>query len=246
MGDVMIVTGGSRGIGAAIARGAARQGYAVCITYARDAQAADRVLADLHGLGARALAVRGEVEAEGFAAEVFDRAEAELGPVTALVNNAGITGRIGAFADTSVETMRAVLDVNLLGTMMLAQEAVRRWRAAEIAGRIVNLSSVAATLGAPNEYVAYAAAKAGVDAFTLGLAKEVAPFGIRVNAVAPGTTYTDIHATAGAPGRPERVVGRVPMGRIGEPDEIANAVLWLLSAEASYATGTVVRVSGGV
>lgn len=130
--------------------------------------------------------------------------------------------------------------------MLSAQEIIRRWRAHGTPGRIVNISSIAATLGAPGEYVHYAAAKAAVDAFTIGLGKEVAPYGIRINAVAPGTTYTDIHAAAGEPGRPERVVSRVPMGRIAHPQEIANAVLWLLSPEASYMTGSVVRVSGGI
>jgi len=244
--DVLIITGGSRGIGAAIARKAAAKGYAVCIAYVRDEAAASGVVADLRASGARAAAFQGDVADEGFAAKVFDFAEQELGPVTALVNNVGVTGRIGKFLDADVKTMRTVLDTNVLGTMMMAQEALRRWQAAEIPGRMVNISSVAATLGAPNEYVHYAASKAAVETFTLGLAKEVAASGIRVNAVSPGTTYTDIHATMGEPNRPQRVVARVPMARIGEPAEIADGVLWLLSAEASFTTGTVLRISGGV
>ncbi len=169
-----------------------------------------------------------------------------LGPPTAVVNNAGITGRIGNFATLPLEVLRRTIDVNLLGTMLVAQEAVRRWQAAGIAGRLVNISSIAATLGAPGEYVHYAATKAAVDALTVGLGKEVASSGIRVNAVAPGTAFTDIHAAGGDPDRPARVASRVPMGRIAQPQEIAHAVLWLLSDEASYLTATVVRVSGGV
>lgn len=244
--EVVIVTGGSRGIGAAICKAAAAAGYGVCLSYVENAAAAEAVCAAITAAGGEAIGVRGDVADPTFAARLFDAAAERLGPAVALVNNAGVTGRLAPFREASVETMRRVLDVNLLGTMVCAQEAVRRWEQAGIAGRIVNLSSIAATLGAPNEYVVYAATKAGVETFTLGLAKEVAAAGIRVNAVAPGTVYTDIHATAGEPGRPARVVSRVPMGRIGEPEEIAEAVVWLLSDRASYVTGTVLRVSGGV
>jgi NAD(P)-dependent dehydrogenase (short-subunit alcohol dehydrogenase family) len=240
--DVLVVTGGSRGIGAAITRAAHARGYAVCAGYAGDDAAAERLRAELPGV----VTVRSDVSDPGSVTALFDAAEAAFGPVTALVNNAGVTGRLGRFVDAPVATLRRVLDVNVLGTMLCAGEAVRRWGERGTAGRIVNLSSRAATLGSPGEYVHYAASKAAVETFTLGLAKEVAAQGIRVNGVAPGMIHTDIHAAAGDPGRLERVVGRVPMGRIGEPEEIASAVLWLLSDEASYVTGAVLRAGGGI
>jgi hypothetical protein len=242
----LLVTGGSRGIGAAIVRRAARQGYAVCFSYLQDGAAAGRLVSDVEANGSAVCSFRGDVAEPDFAGRFFDAAQDRFGTVTALVNNAGITGPIGAFSDVSVETMRRTIDTNLLGTMLMAREAVRRWEAAGTAGRMVNVSSIASTLGAPNEYVHYAATKAAVEALSIGLGKEVAAKGIRVNAVAPGTAYTDIHAAAGEPERPARVVSRVPMARIGEPDEIAAAVLWLLSDEASYVTATVLRVSGGL
>jgi len=244
--DVLIVTGGSRGIGAAIVRRAVERGYRVCIGYVSHRAAADALVEELGGLERGVIAVEGDVADPAFAERCFDRAEAALGPVTALVNNAGITGPIGRFTETTHQTLRRTADVNLLGTLFMAQEAVRRWERAAVPGRIVNVSSVASTLGAPNEYVHYAATKAAVEAFTIGLAKEVAASGMRINAVAPGTAYTDIHAAAGEPDRPARIVSRVPIGRIAEPGEIANAVLWLLSPEASYVTGTVLRVAGGL
>ena len=245
-GEVLLVTGGSRGIGAAIVRGAAERGYAVCFSYREDAAAAEALVQDLAAAGARVRAVQGDVADPGFAAACFDQTESAFGPVTAAVNNAGVTGQIGAFSELPLDTMRRTVDVNLIGTMLVAQEAVRRWQAAGIPGRLVNVSSIASTLGAPGEYVHYAATKAAVEALTIGLGKEVAAAGIRVNAVAPGTAYTDIHAAGGAPDRPARVVSRVPMGRIAQPEEIAKAVLWLLSDDASYVTATVLRASGGL
>jgi NAD(P)-dependent dehydrogenase (short-subunit alcohol dehydrogenase family) len=242
MRDVLVVTGGSRGIGAAVTRAAHARGYAVCAGYARDGEAADRLRAELPGV----VAVRAEVADPVSVTALFEAAEAAFGPVTALVNNAGVTGRLGRFADAPVAMLRKVLDVNVLGAMLCAQEAVRRWVDRGTPGRIVNVSSRAATLGSPGEYVHYAASKAAVETFTLGLAKEVAAQGIRVNCVAPGTIHTDIHAAAGDPTRPERVAARVPMGRAGEPEEIAAAVLWLLSAEASYVTGAVLQAGGGI
>jgi NAD(P)-dependent dehydrogenase (short-subunit alcohol dehydrogenase family) len=239
---VLVVTGGSRGIGAAVTRAAHARGHAVCVAYASDDGAADRLRGELPGV----VAVRADVAESASVSTLFDAAEAAFGPVTALVNNAGVTGTLGRFVDASVATLQRVLDVNVLGTMLCAQEAVRRWEERDTAGRIVNLSSRAATLGSPGEYVHYAASKAAVDAFTLGLAKEVAAHGIRVNGVAPGMIRTDIHAAAGDPGRLERVVGRVPMGRVGEPEEIATAVMWLLSDEASYVTGAVLQVGGAL
>ena len=243
---VLIVTGGGRGIGAEIVRRAAAKGYAVCFSYARNAETADRLRAEIEAMGHAVTAARSDVAEPDAALHIFDAAETAFGPVTDLVNNAGITGRIGAFGETEPGSMRRVIDVNLMGTMYCAREAVRRWRTRGTAGCMVNISSVAATLGAPNEYVPYAAAKAGVETMSVGLAKETAASGIRVNVVSPGTVYTDIHAAAGEPDRPTRVVARVPMGRIGEPHEIADAVLFLLSPEASFITGSILRVSGGV
>lgn len=243
---VLLVTGGGRGIGAAVVRRAARAGIATAFSYQADETAARALVSEVESAGSRALAIRQDV-AEGDAVpRLFDAAEGRLGPVSMLVNNAGITGRIGSFADASADTLRQVAQVNLLGTMFMAQEAIRRWRARDVKGRMVNISSIAATFGAPGEYVHYAATKAGVEALTIGLGKEVAPHGIRINAVAPGTVHTDIHAAAGEPDRPARVVSRIPSGRVGEPDEVAAAVLWLLSDEASYVNATVLRVSGGL
>jgi NAD(P)-dependent dehydrogenase (short-subunit alcohol dehydrogenase family) len=225
-----------------VTRAAHARGYAVCAGYASDDAAADRLRAELPGV----VAVRADVADPASVAELFDAAEAAFGPVTALVNNAGVTGRLGRFAAAPVSTLRRVLDVNVLGAMLCAQEALRRWEERGTQGRIVNVSSRAATLGSPGEYVHYAATKAAVETFTLGLAKEVAAQGIRVNCVAPGTIRTDIHAAAGDATRPERVAARVPMGRPGEPEEIAAAVLWLLSDEASYVTGAVLQAGGGL
>ncbi len=244
--SVLLITGGSRGIGAAIVRAASRKGWPVCFSYLRDREAAMRLSNEVSGAGGRITFCQGDVGDLDFAPAFFGHAERTLGlPVTGLVNNAGITGPIGRFADVSDETLRRTFDTNVLGTMRVAREAIRRWEAAGTAGRMVNISSAAATLGAPHEYVHYAATKAAVEAFTIGLGKEVAASGIRVNAVSPGSTFTDIHAAAGEPDRPARVVARVPLGRIANPDEIASAVLWLLSGEASYVTATVLRVSGG-
>lgn len=245
-GDVLLVTGGGRGIGAAIVREAATRGYAVGFSYQSDTQAAQSLVGELAAGGGRVQAVKGDVADASFASSFFDKISAEFGPVTAVVNNAGITGRLGAFSDVPTDILRRTIDVNLLGTMFMAREAIRRWQASSIPGRLVNISSVAATLGSPGEYVHYAATKGAVDTLTIGLGKEVAASGIRVNAVAPGTAYTDIHGAGGDPDRPARVVSRVPIGRIAQPEEIAKTVLWLLSDEASYVTATVLRVGGGV
>ncbi|MBK5960389.1 oxidoreductase [Rhodoplanes elegans] len=245
-GKTMILTGGTGGIGQAIARRAAADGWAIGFSYASDDAAAATLVAELEAAGARAIGIRGDIADEAQVETLFDAVEAALGPPTALVNNAGITGPIGTFLAATPAVMRRVVDVNLIGTMLCTQRAVRDWTTRSTAGAVVNISSIAAVLGAPNEYVPYAAAKAGVETFTIGLGKELGPTGIRINAVCPGTIQTGIHAKAGEPGRPARVVARVPMGRIGEPDEIATAVLWLLSDEASYVTGTVLKVAGGL
>jgi glucose 1-dehydrogenase len=201
----------------------------------------------VQAVGRQAVAVRGDVANEDEVEALFDAA-AQLGPVTGLVNNAGLTAHIGDLADTPVDVIRHVIEANLLGAVLCARRAAQVMSTARggPGGAIVNVSSSAATLGSAHEYVHYAAAKAGVDALTVGLAKELAEQGVRVNGVAPGLVRTGIHAAAGDPGRMERVVDRVPMGRVGEPDEIAPAVSWLLGPDAAYVTGAIIRVAGGL
>lgn len=239
---LLIVTGGGRGIGAAIARRAARDGWAVCVNYRADAAAAEDVAAKIAAAGGRAIALPADISREDEIRALFDDAEAAFGPVQGLVNNAGITGRNGLLADLEAETLRQVVDVNLVGPILCAREAVRRFRAAGTKGAIVSLSSVAAQTGSPGEYVHYAATKGAIESFTIGLGRELAAEGIRVNAVSPGMIRTGIHA----PGRLERVTERIPAGRPGEPEEIAEAVAWLLSGAARYTTATVLKVAGGI
>jgi len=247
MSAIMVVTGGARGIGAATARLAAERGYAVCVNYRRSREAADALVGELRGAGARAIAVRGDVGDEADVVRLFETVDAELGPVTALVNNAGTLERQRRLEDIDAARLARVLATNVVGSFLCAREAVRRMstRRGGAGGAIVNLSSMAARLGAPGEYVDYAASKGAVDTMTIGLAREVAAEGIRVNAVRPGIIYTDIHASGGEPERVERMKSTVPMGRGGEPGEVARAVLWLLSGEASFVTGAIVDVSGG-
>jgi NAD(P)-dependent dehydrogenase (short-subunit alcohol dehydrogenase family) len=241
-----IVTGGSRGIGAATARLAAERGYAVCVNYLRDAGAAGNVVAAIVAAGGRAVAVQADVAVEADVLRLFDRA-AELGTVSALVNNAGILERQTRLDEMEAERFERVLATNVIGSFLCAREAVRRMstRHGGKGGGIVNVSSMAARLGAPGEYVDYAASKGAIDTFTVGLAREVAEEGIRVNAVRPGVIRTEIHASGGEPGRVERVKSAVPLKRGGEPEEVANAILWLLSDESSYSTGAFIDVSGG-
>jgi glucose 1-dehydrogenase len=245
---VTIVTGGGRGIGAATALHLVRSGHNVVVNYRRDRSAAERVVEVAAGLGGRAVAVQADVTREDEVDGLFEAAQRELGPVTGLVNNAGATAHVGALADTPIEVVREVLEVNLLGVIMCARRGAQLMstRRGGAGGAIVNVSSAAATLGSAYEYVHYAAAKAGVDALTVGLGKELAQDGIRVNAVAPGTVRTDIHAAAGDPDRADRVATQVPLGRAGEPHDIASAIVWLLSDEASYITGAILRVAGGL
>jgi glucose 1-dehydrogenase len=244
---VTVVTGGSRGIGAATVAHLARAGHDVVVGYRSDAPAADGVVAAAVAAGVEAVAVRADVSRPGDVDALF-AAAAELGPVTGLVANAGLTAHVGDLADTPVDVVRQVIDVNLLGVVLCARRAaqVMSRRRGGAGGAIVTVSSSAATLGSAHEYVHYAAAKAGVDALTVGLAKELADDGVRVNAVAPGLVRTGIHAGAGDPGRLDRVSARVPMGRPGEPDEIAPAITWLLGPEAGYCTGAVLRIAGGL
>ncbi len=246
MDKVMLVTGAGRGIGAAIARQAAASGYAVAVNYRADEDAAQALVAAIRSTGAQAVAIQADVGSQAEVAQLFARIEAELGPPAALVNNAGITGRIAPFMDTDPATIEAVFRTNVYGTMHCCRAAIEAFRRHGTRGVIVNLSSLAAATGSPREYVHYAASKAAVESFTLGLAREMAPEGIRVCAVAPGSTLTGIHAAAGEPGRPERVAPAIPLGRLATPDEIAAAVLWMLSPAASYVTGTTLRCAGGL
>ncbi|MDX1422765.1 MAG: SDR family oxidoreductase [Kiloniellales bacterium] len=247
MEQVLIVTGASRGIGAATARLAAARGYAVAVNYRRDRAGAEAVAAEIGAEGGRAVALEADVADEAQVERLFEAAEAALGRVTALVNNAGFTGRVGRLDAVAAETVRRVVEVNVLGTMWCCRAAVRRMarRHGGAGGAIVNLSSGAATIGSPGVYVWYAAAKGAVDSFTLGLAREVAGDGIRVNAVAPGFVNTGIHADSGMPDRLSEEAPREPLGRAAEPEEIAEPILWLLSPAASFTTGAVLRVAGG-
>jgi len=244
---VILITGGSRGIGAATARLAAGRGYAVCVNYVRDREAADRVVADCQRLGGNAVAVQADVAVEADVVRLFETVDRDLGAITALVNNAGILEKQMRVDEMDAGRISRVLAANVTGSLLCCREAVRRMstRHGGAGGAIVNVSSVAARVGSPGEYVDYAAAKGAVDALTLGLSKEVAEEGIRVNAVRPGFIYTEIHASGGEPGRVDRVKAFVPMKRGGQPEEVATAILWLLSDEASYTTGSFIDLAGG-
>ena len=246
-GKVLIVTGGSRGIGAAVCRQAAAAGWDVAVNYAGNAEAAEKTAAAVKAAGRRAITVQGDMAKEADILRLFETAERELGPIDGVVCNAGITGKITRVEDMTVAAMREVVDLNVIGLMIGNREAVRRMstRRGGKGGAIVNLSSIAPRVGSPNEFVHYAASKGAVDAWTLGLGREVAGEGVRVNAVAPGMIDTDIHATAGAPDRAQRLGATVPIGRAGTADEIAEAVVWLLSDAARYCVGTVLSVNGG-
>lgn len=243
----MVITGGSRGIGAATAKLAAERGFAVCVNYLHSEQAAHAVVADIRQRGGTAAAVRADVSREDEVARLFETIDQSLGTVSALVNNAGILETQSRVEDMTAERIMRVLTANVLSCFLCAREAVRRMstRRGGNGGSIVNVSSVAAKLGAAGEYVDYAASKAAIDALTIGLSQEVAADGIRVNAVRPGFIYTDIHASGGEPGRVDRVKAFVPLKRGGQPEEVARAILWLASDEASYSTGTFIDVSGG-
>lgn len=247
MGGLLIVTGGSRGIGAAVARLAASRGWHVCLSYLNDEAAAGEVVASCQSYGVTALAVRADVSAEADILDLFAVADAQPIPLKGLVNNAGIVAPQCRVVDLDAARIERMLAVNVLGSFLCAREAVRRMARSRggAGGAIVNVSSRAAVLGSPGEYVDYAASKAAVDAMTRGLALEVADDGIRVNAVRPGLIETDIHASGGEPGRVARLASSVPMGRGGSAGEVAEAALWLLSGQASFVTGTFLDVSGG-
>jgi NAD(P)-dependent dehydrogenase (short-subunit alcohol dehydrogenase family) len=245
--QVLLVTGGSRGIGAATALLAGQRGYAVAVNYTADAASAAAVVERIQADGGQALAVQADVSDEAQVLAMFARVDHELGPLTALVNNAGVVDSTQRVDEQSLARWQRMFAINVFGTLLCAREAVKRMSTTHggAGGAIVNVSSVAAHIGGAGQYVDYAAAKGAVDVFTLGLAREVATEGIRVNAVRPGVIDTEIHASGGQPGRAERLAPTIPMQRPGTAQEIAQAILWLLSDGSSYATGAVLDVAGG-
>lgn len=247
MNQVLLITGGSRGIGAATALLAARQGYVVAVNYRQDAEAAGQVVSAIQGSGGRARAVQADVSSESEVERMFREVTRELGTPTALVNNAGILEQQTRVEHLDAARLRRIFETNVIGSFLCAREAVRcmSTRHGGQGGSIVNVSSRAAVLGSAGEYVDYAASKGAVDTLTTGLAHEVAGEGIRVNGVRPGLITTEMHASGGEPERVARLAPGVPMGRGGEPEEVARAILWLLSEEASYTTGAILDVSGG-
>ena len=242
MGGVMLITGSGRGIGAATARLAAGRGYKVCVNYVRDRSAGEALAREIGGL-----AVAADVSVEADVMRLFAEVDRRLGRLTVLVNNAGIVDRAARVDEMSMARLERMFAINVTGSFLCAREAVKRMstRHGGVGGAIINLSSVAARLGAPAMYVDYAAAKGAIDTLTLGLAKEVGGEGIRVNAVRPGVIRTEIHASSGDPGRADKIGATAPLGRAGEAQEIARAILWLASDEASYVTGAILDVSGG-
>jgi len=247
LSDVLIVTGSSRGIGAAIARLAGARGYAVCVNYRRDQDAADTVVADIKESGADAIAVHADMSVEADIVRLFRTVDQELGPLTALVNNAGTAAAQARIDEMTSERIEATLRLNLTGALLCAREAVQRLstRHGGKGGAIVNITSAAAKLGGAGIYIDYAASKGAIDTFTKGLALEVAEEGIRVNGVRPGVIDTEIHALTGPPGRIESLKQHIPVKRLGQAEEVAEAVLWLLSDQASYVTGATLDVTGG-
>jgi NAD(P)-dependent dehydrogenase (short-subunit alcohol dehydrogenase family) len=242
MSKVMLITGGGRGIGAATARLAAERGYAVCVNYLRDRESAEKLAKEIDGI-----AVAADVSSEQDVVNLFKEIDRKLGALNVLVNNAGIVDLRSRVEDMTPERIERIFAVNVLGSFLCAREALKRMarRHGGSGGVIVNLSSAAARLGSPGDYVDYAASKGAIDTFTIGLAKEVADDGIRVVAVRPGVIHTEIHASSGDPARVARIAGAAPLKRGGEPEEVARAILWLASDEASYTTGAILDVTGG-
>ena len=247
MDKLVLITGGSRGIGAATAISAARKGYAVAVNYAANSLAADEVVREIRAAGGTAISLQADVAHEDEVMAMFEKVDAQLGRLTALVNNAGVVDVTARLDQMSAARLKRMFDINVIGSMLCAREAVRRMstRHGGAGGAIVNLSSAAARIGAPGQYLDYAAAKGAIDTFTIGLAKEVAAEGIRVNAVRPGLIETDIHASGGLPDRVRDLVHQVPMQRGGTAQEVADAIIWLMSDEASYTTMSLLDVSGG-
>lgn len=244
---IALVTGGSNGIGAATARILASEGYDICITYLSDAKAAGKVVSECEALGRKAIAVQGNTGKLSDVERIFDVCDRELGPVRCLVNNAGIIGSACKLEDLAPEVLQETFAVNTFGVVYCIQQATKRMstRHGGVGGTIINMSSLAAALGSPNEYIHYAASKGALETITVGAGKELAPVGIRVNAIRVGTTNTRIHTNGGNPERPARIASLTPMGRIAEPEDIAKAVVWLASDGSGFVTGTTITVSGG-
>ncbi len=247
MAGIVLITGSSRGIGAATALLAAKRGWDVCVNYVSKADRAEQVVAQIRATGRKAIAVQADTANEADVMRMFEACDSGLGRITALVNNAGVTGRAGRLETFDVAAMRRVLEVSVIGTLLCTQEAVKRMstRQGGQGGAIVNVSSVAAQLGGANQWIPYAAAKGAVNSITTGASKEFAAEGIRVNAIMPGLIDTEIHTEAGVGDRLQKVIPMVPMGRIGTAEECAQAILWLMSGEAAYMTGTNLLISGG-
>ena len=247
MKPVALITGGSRGIGAATALRAAQQGFAVAVNYTHNADAANAVVQQIVAAGGTAIAVQADVADEAQVMAMYQAIDTQLGPLTALVNNAGVVDVAARVDEMSVQRIRRMFDINVLGTFICTREALRRMstRHGGKGGCIVNVSSVAARLGGPGQYVDYSASKGAIDTFTVGLAKEVAPEGVRVNAVRPGIIETEIHASGGQPQRAQQMAPLVPMLRAGSAQEVANTIVWLLGPDASYVTGANIDVAGG-